>query len=200
MEIMKWAYVLIGAGVVILGAVGGYVFWPHASHSPVSSITRATIPVTATAAPAVTSLTAVIATTTNSHSGMKFYRNDQYGFSFWYPQDWTLYENSFTNPNSIFNVTADPEGHYMGFGVNVTPSSFAKKAEVGEKPIATTTIDGIKTNEYAYQFEGETEASFDVSRGNIYVLIIGHPIHIPNFDQIVHSFKFFSTSTTSTSS
>ena len=195
--------------IVLIGILGGYIFWPHTLHSPVSSGTMATTSVAATLpimnTPTTTISTLSVASTSGpstfapaTSTAMKLYRNNQYGFEFRYPAAWTLHPDSFTNPNSIFNLIANPEGDYMGFGVNVTTIDFGKRVDAMDNPVGKIAIDGNVYTKYAYQFEGETEETVHVPRGNFYILIIGHPAHIPNLDQIFKSFKFFSTSTAAT--
>lgn len=36
---------------------------------------------------------------TDHHPGMKLYRNDQWGFEFWYPEGWGIEENTYRQPS-----------------------------------------------------------------------------------------------------
>ena len=37
------------------------------------------------------------------------YRNDEYGFEFWYPKGWSVLENTYGSLGTRFNVIAFPE-------------------------------------------------------------------------------------------
>lgn len=63
-----------------------------------------------------TELTATSTSPENDHVGMKLYRNNQWGFEFWYPKGWVWQENVFGGPRIKFNLTVMKIDGIMGSG------------------------------------------------------------------------------------
>lgn len=132
------------------------------------------------------------ATTTE---GMKIYRNEEWGFEFQYPQDWTVEENDFFNYYSKFNLKAAPinEMHSrFPFIINIVSPEFIKSFNGIEKTISDIIVDGVRGIKYEYDLEASKEIAVILPLGD-FQMIIGtdnSELYSNIFNQILASFKF----------
>jgi hypothetical protein len=175
---------IVAVVIVLCAAVSAYLYLSYIQPAPADSAAQTQLPpspaTTTTAAPrqainSTSTTSAVPAPTTSNpsaatsttssdaaeHPGMKLYRNDEYGFEFWYPQELTIRENSFYSPNSKFNldvILKDGKHDISVFSLNVASPEFADTTFSGYPATTTSvTVNGISGTRYDYFYEGLPE-------------------------------------------
>lgn len=126
----------------------------------------------------------------------KVYRNEEWGFEFQYPKDWSFHENAFSSPFSKFNLIGTlpeetvPNTIIPSFLINIVTSDFADRAFYDIKNTALeTNVGGVKGSKYEYDFEGFPQIAIDIPFGE-YRMILGADRRYENtFNQIIASFK-----------
>ena len=137
---------------------------------------------------------AAIPIATTTQSGLKSYRNEEWGFEFQYPDDWRIRESAFKNYYSKFNLEIMPPGEIELFDpivVNVVLPEFADRAFLGLNTTTSTVIvNSILGVKYVYEFEGTPEVDIVLPLEE-YKMILGTKKDYEDvFNQIVSSFKF----------
>lgn len=184
-------------GVAALSLLSGamYYWWRTSSNEPENNTQTAV----ATSTHIQTSDTNTATTTQSTdHLGMKLYRNDEFGFEFWYPEGWVLYENTWKSPSSKFNLVVNLPGDdnvvLNSFMINITTPEFADNAIISRErlhaQIGHLVVDDTNGVEYRYSFEGLPEIDVDIPRNQYRVLIVVDKKHEKEFNQILSTFKF----------
>lgn len=150
-------------------------------------------------APAIENLTEQqseqsVATTSPTISGLKTYRNEEWGFEFQYPQDWIVKERTFGSYYSKFNMVIRPtSGWYSQFPVSINivlpefPDRSFKKVE---KITSEAIVDGVPGVKYQYRFKGSQETAIILPLGEYKMILGADRDHEEIFNQILTSFKF----------
>jgi len=134
---------------------------------------------------------------TNISRETKTYRNEEWGFEFQYPENWSFHENTFYSPFSKFNLVGAPPGKDYQLDppmlVNIVTPDFADRAVIGRKNLGATASDvvvaGIEGEKYEY-IEELLRISVDLPFGE-YRMILGTQKQYEDiFNQILSSFKF----------
>jgi L-asparaginase/Glu-tRNA(Gln) amidotransferase subunit D len=125
---------------------------------------------------------------------MKLYRNDEYGFEFWYPETWRIELNTFGNPNSKFNLVAYEGNTPPDFNpllVNVVTPEFVKN-EYSANDEKTTKVTVNGTGGTIYEYDEETHyIDYVIPRGGVDIIISNaNSDHVSEFQKIVSSFAF----------
>ena len=199
---MTGTSVSIALLIVIPGVLGGYVYWSSlpVKRTTLSSIATSTTPsaveTVSTVAPALETTGSNPAdATVSARPGMKLYRNDEFGFEFWYPEGWEVKEQTFQSPFSKFNLVAHPTGTHPNFeplGINITTNDFVSRSYQPYKASAIPTIVGGREG-LRYAFEAMTYyTDFVIPLHDDLVIIIGNEnkSHLPEFNQVLSTFKF----------
>lgn len=161
--------------------------------------------IVATSPQTQTSNTTIISSTTqqqtiSNHPGMKLYRNEQWGFEFWYPEEWEWEENTWGNPRSKFNLTlAKIDGKNTNdlSGINITTPEFITSSyqDLREKS-EIITVDGVKSFKYKYIQDPVQYTDVIIPINASTSIIIGDAIiglksdDRQGFNQILSTFKF----------
>lgn len=145
-------------------------------------------------------LTTILPAQTITTPGTKLYRNEEWGFEFEYPEDWTFEVNSFFSPYSKFNLQGNSSApNYNSlippFLVNVVTSDFIERQFSDIENIASeVSVGGAVGLKYEYE---EQHGSYKVSNMIIILpldqhkIILGaHKKYENIFNQILASFKF----------
>ncbi|MEK7584044.1 MAG: hypothetical protein AAB490_02275 [Patescibacteria group bacterium] len=134
----------------------------------------------------------------SNHSGMKLYRNEEFGFEFWYPEGWEWRENIFGSPYSKFNATLfkiDGKDTNQDEIINIVTPDFADNAahnaRIMHAVITNAEIDNVAATKYRYNFNGVPTVVLDVPLGDLRLLLSIDEKHDLAFNQILSSFKWF---------
>ena len=133
-------------------------------------------------------------------SALKTYHNEEYGFEFQYPENWTLHADTFYSPFSRFNlVGASPEENgrpnpiASPLLINIVTPDFAERAVVNRKNLGAMETDivvgGINGKKYEY-IENIVKISIDLPFGEYKMILGADKKHEDVFNQILASFKF----------
>ena len=189
----------VGIIALLLLVIFGVIYWKIARPS------KQIIPVSVVAATSSMSQTA--ATTTpveqkpmvtsseqESHLGMKLYRNDEYGFEFWYPIGWDTFIHPYgQGASSKFEMVVAPnvaESNVNPFLVNIVEPRFADTTFIGDDVASSTVvINGVSGYEYRYDFEGSPEKAVVFSLGQYKVILGTTKDYMTTFDKILPTFK-----------
>lgn len=127
-----------------------------------------------------------------SATGLKIYRNDEFGFEFQYPQNWIVLENSFASYYSKFNVIAAPTEVFPGpFLVNIVLPEFADRTFLSSNPsTSTVSVSGRVGIEYKYVFEEEPETAIVLPMGQYKVILGTTEPFEKMYYQILKTFRF----------
>lgn len=134
-----------------------------------------------------------IVTPTTDHTGMKLYQNKDYGFEFWYPNDWEVQENAFGSPYSKFNVTIAPlSGKYFPdpIVINIVTPDFSYNIPEDSKVFSKINLGGIMANEHQYSYEGLTRNGIIVPFGKYNLILGANYEYQETFDKIISTFTF----------
>lgn len=189
--------ILIGILVVVIGLLADrYYLAPQESGEAIPAIVPPSLqPV----APVVSPTSPAQATSADPFaSKTKTYRNEEWGFEFEYPNDWTFHENTFYSPFSRFNlVGASPEENNLpdplapSFLLNIVTPDFASRAFYDLRNVAVEISIGSLTGfEYAYEYEGLPKIAIVLPFGEYKIILGTYKIHEKIFNQILASFKF----------
>jgi len=167
--------------LIVLGGLFAWVFSGRPiQSSPQSSITQTT---------SSTPLTQVTST-----QGIKTYRNAEFGFEFKYPDNWEIRVNTFKSPFSKFNLVAHPtntHSNFEPFGINITDADYVERSYQGlESKATSTTVDGVIATKYEYVAEAYNIDVIVPIGGNRILIGNENKEHLPEFNQILASFKF----------
>jgi hypothetical protein len=172
------------------------VWWRLAMPRDVANVTAQVQLATSTPdAPTTTKI--IVVQSDVAHSGMKLYRNEEFGFEFWYPEGWTITEQRNLNPYIKFEVVAQlgTYVYYHPFFVLISTRQHALDVADAindhdtSTPITLAGVSGIR-HEYEY-----TEEAHHIDYDFIFsdhAIFIGNEnnSHVPEFNQILSTFKF----------
>lgn len=165
----------LGILVILMAILAGAFFLPLSSNAPVGPASPATA-------------------NSSGSIPLKTYRNEQFGFEFQYPADWTFAENSFRSPYSKFNLqgnTSDKNYNPVdsAFLVNiVTPDFAAAQFAPLEKDSVTTTVAGIVGRKYQYNFEDVPNIDIVLPFGPYDLILGGTKYYEQVYNQIISTF------------
>ncbi|MEK7149448.1 MAG: hypothetical protein AAB757_00505 [Patescibacteria group bacterium] len=146
----------------------------------------------------VSSMRQIAATTTiAAESGLKIYRNKQFGFEFQYLDNWSFYENTFYSPFSKFNLVGASLGKDYQINppvlINIVTPDFADRAILSREKLGAVTSDivvgGISGKKYEYT-EELPRISIDLPFGKYRMILGAKKQYEDIFNQILASFKF----------
>lgn len=146
-----------------------------------------------------TSTANTLATTTSivteSHPGMKLYRNAQWGFEFWYPKGWEWKENVFGSPNIRFNLTVmkiNGKNTNQDDMINIVTPDFANREYQDIQNESTPfTVDNLQGLKYEYKEDiNYIDIVIPINKDNTIIFGNEDRAHISEFNQIVSSFQF----------
>ena len=131
---------------------------------------------------------------------LKTYHNEEYGFEFQYPENWTFHANTFYSPFSRFNlVGASPEENgrpnpiVSPLLINIVTPDFAERAAVNRKNLGAIETDIVagEINGKKYEYtENIVKISIDLPFGEYKMILGADKKHEDVFNQIIASFKF----------
>ena len=138
---------------------------------------------------------------TTSTQPTKLYRNEEWGFEFEYPEDWTFETNSFYSPSSKFNLQGNSTAKNYNtlipsFLINIVTPDFADRQFSDLRNVVSEiSVGGIAGLKYEYEMQ---YGSYEVVNITIilplnqYKMILRmHKEQESIFNQILASFKFF---------
>ena len=134
----------------------------------------------------------------NQTSKTKTYRNEEWGFEFRYPENWSFQENSFYSPFSKFNLQGDSSGtnynpFYPDFLINIVTPDFVERQFSDLKNIVSKiSVGGVMGSKYEYKEEEMSHTTIILPFGQ-YKIILGfgaNKAYEDIFNQILASFKF----------
>jgi hypothetical protein len=190
MNIMNKKRIFIIAVIIALSGTlaTAWMFWeyrvqPEASPLSIATSTQSLVPQIST--PTVA---------TSTISKFKTYRNEEWGFEFQYPEDWSIKEKAFVNYYSKFNLEVRPPIRWSQFDsivINIVLPVFADRAFLGLNPATSTTVvTGIQGIKYEYIFEGAPEVDIVLPFKQNKIIIGTKKKYEESFNQILTSFKF----------
>ena len=193
----------IGLLVTVLGLIGGSVYWKSLpdDYAALSSIATSTTPA---AVETVSTVVPILETTGNNpaditvsaHPGMKLYRNDEFGFEFWYPEGWEWKEDLSRNPLSKLNVKVIKiDGLYTNqfesFNL-VTPEFYENYLRNMQRLDAATSayvIDNVTRVQYRYVMPGASIVDIAFPLGENFMLFGTEVRYADSMDRILSTFE-----------
>ncbi len=176
---LKRVHLLLIIGAVLVFGLGAAVFlFPQNSVPPINSVLD--LP------------SEENATDTNN---MKLYRNEEWGFEFWYPKEWKIEENNIRTTSSKFNLilylTGEPYQPHPPILLNIVTPDFGDYTFQNlDKAVSEVNISGITGERYDYKF-GNIQRISILLPLNDSRIILGAGIGYEDvFNQILASFKF----------
>ncbi len=144
--------------------------------------------------------TTASSTTQEITSKTKLYRNEQWGFEFRYPEDWTLHPSILKSPFSKFELigTASeekiPNTITPSLLINIVSIDFADRASINFKKLNAITskviVFGVKGTKYKYKFESVPRITVDLPFGKYRILLGAKKRYEDVFNQVINTFKF----------
>ena len=188
--------------VILILLLGGITYWNIFHSNKQQPLTEAATSTsvsspqaTSTATTQVVPKHAASSTVEENHPGMKLYRNDEYGFEFWYPEKWEL----FIEPHGLgyyskFEMVAAPTSTEYDLNplfVNVVEPVFARAAFSGPGMASTSiAVDGTTTVKYAYDFEGDRRQDVVLPLGKYSIILgVGSEKYFSDYDKILSTFR-----------
>ncbi|OGM95311.1 hypothetical protein A2524_04550 [Candidatus Wolfebacteria bacterium RIFOXYD12_FULL_48_21] len=153
-------------------------------------------PIGATSTPVqTTNATTTIATTTqtNDYSGMKRYRNEEWGFEFWYPEGWEMKDKTGSAPQSSLylsvNFLSDDTLTMDSFSISIVTPQFADYAAQGEHS-SQIIVSDIIGRTYQYTLEGVSSITVDLPLHGKKMIVSAQKQHEKELYKVLSSFKF----------
>lgn len=143
--------------------------------------------------------TSISSVATDAHPGMKLYRNDEFGFEFWYPEGWewkngipiksdlklnmiiVKIDGKNTNQQSYISIFAEyPD--FLKYNLINMQRLNAKKSEIA--------VDNFVGIQYRYNFEGMKVVDTSFLFGKFRIVFSTEEKYDVGFSQILSTFKF----------
>ena len=129
-----------------------------------------------------------------------YYRNEEHGFEFEYPEGWTFHENTFRSPFSKFNLVGaspkedgNPNPILPSVLINIVTKEFAINAASDRERLGATvtniSVAGIESLKYEY-VEHTDKISVDVPLPGSTFILGSTKQYEEVLNQIIDSFKF----------
>src|SRR3989344_566707 len=136
------------------------------------------------------------------------YRNEEFGFEFQYPEDWSFHVNTFGGPFSKFNlVGASPEENGLpnplapSILINIVTPDFADRAVMSRRNAGAIEsdfiVDGIPAKKYEYT-SNFPKVSIDFPFREFRMILAASIEYEDVFNRVLSSFKFISPIETKT--
>ena len=131
---------------------------------------------------------------------IKTYRNEDQGFEFKYPSDWSFHENTFRSSSSKFNLTGagpkegnNPNPIRPSVLINIVTKDFAENAAIARKNLGAT-ISSVSIGDFSglkYEYtEQIPKISVDVPQDSYNFIISASKKYEDVLSQILASFQF----------
>jgi hypothetical protein len=188
---------------VVVAAVAAIVLYQkapltrQATQTPTSTQYTVQNTTTTNALPHIAS-TSTTADTATDHKGMKLYRNEEFGFEFWYPENWEIMENSFKSPYSKFNFEVIKiDGKYTNLfdGMNLVTKdfydNFLVNSETDNSEVTDITLGSVFGKQFHYTNEYgllKTDITFPI--GKHFAIFFVERKREKELHQILSTFKF----------
>ncbi len=176
----NWKYILIVA--VLAAIVGGISYWQYQEMQKEEFGGEINIPEKAVE---------------DETADWKTYRNEEYGFEFQYPEDWTIKENAFGSAVSMFNLVVEPNdtAHLpRPIRINILPNDWIERVQKSFEEdgieLLDVQIDRVDGVRYNHTDEGLPQIDFLIPRGDYWVVIGGKKEYIDILNQVLDTFKF----------
>ena len=138
--------------------------------------------------------------TATTTSNLKTYSNEEWGFEFQFPEEWSFYENTFYNVFSKFNLIGatpkegnNPNPIRPSILINIVTEDFAKKAAINRENIGAKmskiSVSGVDAMRYEYK-EEISKISIDIPWGQYNFILSSPKEYESTLNQIISSFKF----------
>lgn len=136
-------------------------------------------------------------TTVDSHPGMKLYRNEQFGFEFWYPEGWEWERNALMGPSTKFEMTVvkiDGRDTSQHDSIDIYTQDFLENYLINMQRLnakeSEIMIDNITGTQYRYDFEGMkmVDVYFPLREFVVFIGVEGQ--HEVGLKSILSTFKF----------
>ena len=136
----------------------------------------------------------------NQVPGTKTYRNEEFGFEFQYPANWTLHPTVLKSPFSKFELIGTtpeenvPNTIVPSLLVNIVTPDFADRAVVSFNSLNANTsvviVAGVKGVKYEYEFASTLRITVDLPFEENRILLGANRKHADVFNQVIATFKF----------
>ena len=184
---------------VMLLVISGAVYWGVSRKISQAPVAVATSSVSQASATATSGEQKLLATSSalESHPEMKLYRNDEYGFEFWYPAGWKWKENIFGNPFSKFNITlmsVNGDQTYQDMFINIVTPEFAANAVAGRNALdpepTQIVVGGSDGTKYTSLHEMPPEVTIDVPQTDYHFLFCADPSDEDKLNIVISTLRF----------
>lgn len=178
--------------VILIVILAGFTFWHQYAQRSKANIP----PIVATSTliqPITTTTTLSIAAQTDEHLGMKRYRNEEWGFEFWYPEGWEVKDKTSSAPQNVLYLSTNfPNDNTLtmdSFSISIVTAQFADYAAQGEK-ISQIIVSGTVGRTYRYALEGISSIIIDLPLHEKKMLISAQKQHEKELSKVLSTFKF----------
>jgi|GEM_PF-3304356 hypothetical protein len=181
---------------VLLAVLIGTIYWWRIVEAPTQLATTpsATSTPTTTTHPVATSISAATSESASSapaesRPGLKHYRNEEFGFEFWYPEELVWEENTFSSPYSKFNLTAvsisgkkTNRMDYVNIATSELYNNFLRNMDIAQAEAVDVRLGTITGKQYRYISEGVPRITVVFPIRDLYVIFSASASH----EDIVH--------------
>jgi len=134
---------------------------------------------------------------------LKTYHNEEFGFEFQYPADWTLHPSVLKNPLSKFELIGTapeekvPNTIIPSILVNIVTPDFADRASISFKNLnastSTVIVGGVEGTKYEYEFESIPQIAIVLPFGEYRMILGARKEYEGVFNQILSTFQFLNS-------
>lgn len=127
----------------------------------------------------------------------KTYRNEEWGFEFQYPEDWTIKENAFGSAVSMFNLVVEPTdtAHFpRPIRINILPNDWIERVQesfevdgIESFDVQIDRVDGVR---YNHVDEGLPQIDYILPLGANRIVIGGKKEYEEVLEGVLDTFKF----------
>ena len=132
----------------------------------------------------------------NEIDGMKLYRNEEWGFEFWYPEGWEIKEPAFGSAVSKFNMDVEPTFPHFPhpITINILPNDWIERVRESFKregiKLLDIQVDKISGIGYEHISEGLPQIDYLFPRENYWIVVGGKKQYENILNQILATLKF----------